>query len=64
MLKDQLAVRRDLTFGELPSLNLSERVSYIAGSLLIYQWWYGLEVGVLPPDMTATLGAPGIEGAC
>eukprot|EP00962_Isochrysis_galbana_P052697 scaffold24175_cov125-Isochrysis_galbana.AAC.1 len=61
MLKDKLALRRDLTYGDLPSLSLTERIGYIAGSLLIYQWWFGLEVGVLPPDIMATLEAHGLE---
>jgi hypothetical protein len=63
MLKDRLALRRDLTFSDLRCLSLSDRVGYIAGSLLIYQWWFGLELGVLPPDMVATLEPHGIEEA-
>lgn len=63
MLKEELALRRDLSFSDLPSLSLSDRIGYISGSLLIYQWWFGLETGVLPPDMTATLEAHGLEDA-
>eukprot|EP00967_Tisochrysis_lutea_P125363 scaffold210658_cov31-Tisochrysis_lutea.AAC.4 len=55
MLKDQLAVRRDLQFADLLALDLADRVGYIAGSLLIYQWWFGLGSGVLPGDFKALL---------
>ena len=39
----------ELTLDKLP-LPLEERLRYVAGSILLYRWWYGLNSGVLPPE--------------
>ena len=40
----------ELTLDKLP-LPLEERVRYVAGSVLLYRWWYGLNRGVLPEEL-------------
>ena len=40
----------ELSLEQLP-LPLGERMRYVAGSVLLYSWWYGLHAGVLPDDV-------------
>jgi len=45
----------ELSLSQLP-LAFEARVRYAAGNVLLYQWWYGLDKGILPDELLAGAG--------